>query len=145
MQFLTKSEKETEDVAKALAKKLKPGDVLLFHGGLGAGKTAFVRGLGEGLGCDEPASSPTYTLIHEYGGEIPLAHFDLYRLGDVDEAEDIGLRDYLYGRGICAIEWPDVAMELMPDKPIHITIAVVGEDEREITIEGVEDFAVSGH
>ncbi len=113
--YTTRSEEETEDVARALAPSLAAGDVLLLSGGLGAGKTAFVRGLAEGLGIDPgEVASPTFTLIHEYrGGRLALYHADLYRL-ERTATEDIGLEEMGVADGVLAIEWPDRLTHAMP-------------------------------
>ena len=106
MTFFTNSPEETEQIGEQLAKRLQPGTILAYRGDLGAGKTAFTRGLARGLGYDEPVTSPTYTIVNEYlGGRLPLFHFDMYRLGSSDELWDIGWEDYLLRGGICAVEW----------------------------------------
>ena len=138
MRFLTASEAETEAVGEALAKQLMPGDVLAFCGDLGAGKTAFTRGLARGLGITAQVTSPTFTIVNEYlSGRLPLFHFDLYRLPNADAVYDIGWDDYLERGGVCAVEWSENAPELMKDA---IRIAILrtdgGEDSREITITG---------
>ena len=141
MLFITNSPTETEAVAAALAQKLAPGTILAYRGDLGAGKTAFTRGLARGLGYADPVTSPTYTIVNEYlGGRLPLFHFDMYRLASSDDLWDIGWEDYLERGGICAVEWSenvDDAMELA----IYVTIEKLGEDTRRITIEGGESFA----
>ena len=100
----TNSPAETEAVGQMLAARLQPGDVVAFRGGLGAGKTAFVRGLARGLGICEPVTSPTYTIVNEYEGRLPLFHFDLYRLDGIEALEDIGWEDYLARGGVCCLE-----------------------------------------
>ncbi len=132
--FTTRSEEETEDVARGLASTLRAGDVLLLSGNLGAGKTAFVRGLASGLGGDAgDVSGPTFTLVHEYrGGRLTLYHADLYRL-DRASTDDLGLEELGVSDGVLAIEWPDRLTHVMAGS-IPITIAVVGEETREITI-----------
>ena len=108
MEFITNSPEETEKIGERLAQKLAPGTVLAYRGDLGAGKTAFTRGLARGLGYREPVTSPTYTIVNEYlGGRLPLFHFDMYRLGSADELFDIGWEDYLARGGICAVEWSE--------------------------------------
>ena len=130
----TTSEDETRRVAIALAQRLTPGSVLLLHGDLGAGKTAFVRGLAEGLGlADDPVSSPTFTLVHEYtGGRIPLYHADLYRLPDGASLDDLGL-DEVAEDGVLAIEWPERLTRSVPGA-IDIRIDIAGETTRVISI-----------
>ena len=141
MTYLTNSPEETEKVGAALAKILTPGTVLAYRGDLGAGKTAFTRGLARGLGYEEPVTSPTYTIVNEYlGGRLPLFHFDMYRLGSSDDLWDIGWEDYLERGGICAVEWSENVDDAM-ENPILVTIEKLGEDARRITIEGGENLA----
>ena len=141
MTFLTNSPRETEVVGEALAKKLQPGAVIAYRGDLGAGKTAFTRGLARGLGYDEPVTSPTYTIVNEYlGGRLPLFHFDMYRLRSSEDLWDIGWEDYLDRGGVCAVEWSENVADAL-EEPILITIEKLGEDARRITIEGGEDLA----
>ena len=108
MEYLSHSETETEAAGQALAAKLRPGDVVAYRGDLGAGKTAFTRGLARGLGCHGRVTSPTFTIVNEYEGPTPLFHFDLYRLGGEEELWDIGWEDYLARNGVCAVEWSGV-------------------------------------
>lgn len=138
MQILTNSVEETEQLGAQLAQKLPGGSVIAFTGDLGAGKTAFVRGLARGLGIDERVTSPTFTIVNEYeGGVRPLFHFDLYRLGGADELFDIGWEDYLARGGICAVEWSERAGEAMEDC-VRVDISRGAHDgQRVITIEGV--------
>ena len=144
MQYITNSPEETEKLGAALAEILMPGTVIAYRGGLGAGKTAFTRGLAQGLGCDELVTSPTYTIVNEYlGGRLPLFHFDMYRLASADDLWDIGWEDYLARDGICAVEWSENVAEAM-EKPITVTIEKLGEDTRRITIEGGESNADFG-
>ena len=141
MQFLTNSPEETERVGAALAKILTPGTILAYRGDLGAGKTAFTRGLARGLGYEEPVTSPTYTIVNEYlGGRLPLFHFDMYRLASSDDLWDIGWEDYLERGGICAVEWSENVEDAL-EGAISITIEKLGEDARRITIEGGESLA----
>ena len=136
MEFITNSPAETEKVGAALGKILKPGTVIAYRGDLGAGKTAFTRGLARGLGSEEMVTSPTYTIVNEYlGGRLPLFHFDMYRLASSDDLWDIGWEDYLDRNGVCAVEWRENVADAMED-PISITIEKLGEDSRRITIEG---------
>lgn len=131
---VTQSEAETMQVARELAAVLRAGDVLLLHGNLGAGKTAFVRGLMGGLGGDAgEVSSPTFTLLHEYrGGRLPLFHADLYRL-DAAAAEDLGLDEAGAADGVLAIEWPERLVHEMAGA-IDVTIEIAGDDSRRITV-----------
>ena len=141
MQFITNSPLETEAVGAALAAVLKPGTVIAYTGDLGAGKTAFTRGLARGLGATERVTSPTYTIVNEYlSGRLPLFHFDMYRLGSADDLWDIGWEDYLERGGICAVEWSENVEEAM-ENAIYVRIEKTGEETRCITIEGGEDLA----
>lgn len=136
MQYITNSPLETEAVGAALGKIIHPGTVIAYRGDLGAGKTAFTRGLARGLGCTETVTSPTYTIVNEYlGGRIPLFHFDMYRLRSSDDLFDIGWEDYLDRGGVCAVEWSENVEDAMEDA-IVITIEKLGEDSRRITLEG---------
>ena len=146
MQIQTHSPEETEAVGRKLAAQLRPGDVLAYYGDLGAGKTAFTRGLAAGLGVTEPVTSPTYTIVNEYlSGRLPLFHFDMYRLGSADELFDIGWEDYLARGGICAVEWSENVEEALTGA-LRITITKDSADEtvRTITIEGGARFANLG-
>ncbi len=141
MQYITNSPNETEAVGAALGKVLQPGTVLAYRGDLGAGKTAFTRGLARGLGYGEPVTSPTYTIVNEYlGGRLPLFHFDMYRLRSADDLWDIGWEDYLDRGGICAVEWSENVEDAL-ETPILVTIEKLGDSSRRITIEGGEDLA----
>ena len=141
MKYTTNSPAETEAIGAALGKILPPGSVIAYRGDLGAGKTAFTRGLARGLGCKEIVTSPTYTIVNEYlGGRIPLFHFDMYRLRSSDDLFDIGWEDYLDRGGICAVEWSENVADAMEDA-VTITIEKLGEDSRQITIEGGEFLA----
>ena len=144
MEFLTNSPEETEAVGKRLGKALKPGAVIAYQGDLGAGKTAFTRGVALGLGAKEQVTSPTYTIVNEYlSGKYPLFHFDMYRLASSDELFDIGWEDYLERGGICAVEWSENVADAM-ENTIVVTIEKLGDDARRITIEGGEDLADTG-
>ena len=141
MKYTTNSPAETEAIGAALGRLLPPGTVIAYRGDLGAGKTAFTRGRARGLGCKEIVTSPTYTIVNEYlGGRIPLFHFDMYRLRSSDDLFDIGWEDYLDRGGICAVEWSENVADAMED-PVTITIEKLGEDSRQITIEGGEFLA----
>ena len=136
MTFLTNSPAETEAVGAALARVLPAGTILAYRGDLGAGKTAFTRGLARGLGYTDPVTSPTYTIVNEYlGGSLPLFHFDMYRLGSSDDLWDIGWEDYLDRGGICAVEWSENVDDAM-ENAVYVTIEKTGEESRKITIEG---------
>ena len=141
MDFITNSPEETEAVGAALGKILQPGTILAYRGDLGAGKTAFTRGLARGLGYCEPVTSPTYTIVNEYlGGRLPLFHFDMYRLASSDDLWDIGWEDYLERGGICAVEWSENVDDAM-ENAVYITIHKTGEECRRIEIEGGIDLA----
>ena len=132
-EILTQGEDETSNVGERLARTLRPGDVVLLYGELGAGKTAFVRGLARGLGADpEDVSSPTFTLIQEYAGRIPLYHVDLYRL-EPHEIPDLGLDDLMLGDGVVAIEWAD-RWPARPRASAEVTIEHRGGDARAVQI-----------
>ena len=145
MEFITNSPIETEKVGEALGKVLRPGTVLAYEGDLGAGKTAFTRGLARGLGAAEQVTSPTYTIVNEYlSGRIPLFHFDMYRLSSSDDLWDIGWEDYLERGGVCAVEWSENVADAMEDA-ITVCIQKTGEESRIITITGganLEDFSI---
>ena len=141
MEFITNSPAETEAIGAALGKIIQPGTVIAYRGDLGAGKTAFTRGLARGLGYTDMVTSPTYTIVNEYlGGRIPLFHFDMYRLASADDLWDIGWEDYLDRNGVCAVEWSENVSDALED-PMNITIEKLGEDTRRITIEGGDNLA----
>ncbi len=136
MEYITNSPAETEAVAEKLAKCLLPGTVIAYRGDLGAGKTAFTRGLARGLGCADMVTSPTYTIVNEYlSGRMPLFHFDMYRLRSADDLWDIGWEDYLDRGGVCAVEWSENVEEAL-DSFILVNIEKIGDESRRITIEG---------
>ena len=138
MEIITNSPAETEAAGAALAARLNPGSVIAFTGDLGAGKTAFPRGLARGLGVEERVTSPTFTIVNEYeGGRLPLFHFDMYRLGSSDELFDIGWEDYLNRGGVCAVEWSENIADALEEDAIRVDIRR-GEhdDQRIITITG---------
>ncbi|OAN61741.1 tRNA (N6-adenosine(37)-N6)-threonylcarbamoyltransferase complex ATPase TsaE [Balneola sp. EhC07] len=135
MKFKSSSVKETIEFGRKFAEELKAGDVVCLEGDLGAGKTHFVKGIASGLGIDqEKVNSPTFTLINEYFGEIPIFHFDCYRLKTIQEALEIGIEEYLYGEGVSVIEWPSKIKELIPEYAIQIEIKHEGTSERSILI-----------
>ena len=141
MEFITTSPNETEAVGEALGKVLKSGTILAYEGDLGAGKTAFTRGLARGLGATDMVTSPTYTIVNEYlSGRMPLFHFDMYRLSSSDDLWDIGWEDYLDRGGVCAVEWSENVADAL-GYPVRVRIEKTGEDTRRITIEGGKDFA----
>ena len=138
MEYTSNSPGQTEEIGAALAAELKPGAVLAFTGDLGAGKTAFVRGLARGLGIAERVTSPTFTIVNEYeGGRLPLFHFDMYRLGSSEELFDIGWEDYLARGGVCAVEWSENIADALEESCIKVDIRRgSSENQRTITITG---------
>ena len=134
----TKNERETSDAGAELAKKLTRGSVVALYGGLGAGKTAFVRGMAEGLGLNSRVSSPTFTIVNEYLGGVPLFHFDMYRLSGADELFEIGWEDYLERGGVCAVEWSENAEGAFPPGTVRVEIEKTGDNSRRIEITGLE-------
>ena len=141
MEFITNSPEETEALGAALGSRLTPGTVIAYQGDLGAGKTAFTRGVACGLGAKESVTSPSYTIVNEYlSGKYPLFHFDMYRLASSDDLFDIGWEDYLDRGGVCAVEWSENVADAMEDA-IIVTIEKLGEDSRRITVEGGPELA----
>jgi len=138
MKFITNSEQETRAAAAEVAKRLKIGDVLLYKGEMGAGKTAFTKGLAEYFGTDSEVTSPTFALVHEYSGRVPIFHFDLYRISGYDELYAVGFFDYLDRGGIIAVEWsenvPGLEDEL--ENVVSVRIEKLSDNAREITVEG---------
>ncbi len=136
MEYITNSPEETEALGERLAQTLTPGTVLAYRGDLGAGKTAFTRGLARGLGYKEPVTSPTYTIVNEYlGGRLPLFHFDMYRLSSEEDLWDIGWEDYLERGGVCAVEWSENVAAALTGAML-VSIEKTGESTRKITITG---------
>ena len=139
MEYLSHSPEETEHIGEMLGRRLRPGTVVAYRGGLGLGKTAFTRGLARGLGCAGRVTSPTFTIVNEYDGATPLFHFDMYRLGSSDELFDIGWEDYLTRGGVCAVEWSERVDDAMPADTLWVDIARgTDESDRIITITGGE-------
>ena len=140
MEYRSNSPGETEALGAALAKLLWPGAVVAFTGDLGAGKTAFVRGMARGLGIQARVTSPTFTIVNEYeGGRLPLFHFDLYRLASSDELFEIGWEDYLRRGGVCAVEWSENAAGALERDTVRVDLRRGAEDgQRVITIQGVD-------
>ena len=135
----TNSEKETWKLGKQLAESAKPGQIFSLIGDLGVGKTVLTKGMAAGLGISEPVNSPTFTILQVYEeGRLPFYHFDVYRIADLEEMDEIGYEDYFYGDGICLVEWANLIEELMPENTIRITIEKDlerGFDFRRITVE----------
>ena len=140
MEWITNSEQETEQLGLRVGRALKPGSVIAYTGDLGAGKTAFTRGLARGLDIPERVTSPTFNIVNEYeGGRLPLFHFDMYRLGGSDELFDIGWEDYLARGGVCAVEWSENVEDALDEDTVRIDIRRGDHDgQRRICIKGVE-------
>ncbi len=135
----THDPEETFEVGRTIGMNAKPGQIYTLTGDLGVGKTVFTQGVAAGLGITEPVNSPTFTIIQEYeDGRLPFYHFDVYRIGDIEEMEEIGYDDYFFGQGICLIEWAELIEEILPEKRIEVTIEKdleKGFEYRKITIE----------
>lgn len=134
--FISNSVDETEKIGKIISSKLKSGDCIAFNGDLGAGKTAFVRGLAAGLNIKDDVCSPTYVIVNEYLGDINLYHFDMYRINSLDDLYSIDFFDYLDSNGILAIEWSENIKNFLPENHINIDINKLSENQREICISG---------
>ena len=134
-EFISHSQLETEELGRKLAEKLPGGSVVAMYGDLGAGKTAFVRGMARGMGIDARVSSPTFTIVNEYLGERTLIHFDMYRLGSADELFDIGWEDYLARGAVCAVEWSENVEDAFFGDEVRLTIEKLSDTARKITIE----------
>lgn len=138
----TRSEESTREIGRKLGEMVKKGTVLTLNGDLGVGKTVFTQGFAKGLGIEEAVNSPTFTIVQIYEeGRMPFYHFDVYRIGDIEEMEEIGYEDYFYGEGVCLIEWAELITEILPKQCVSITIEKdlkQGFDYRKITIEGEE-------
>lgn len=137
---------ETYALGKKIGEMAKPGTVLSLVGDLGVGKTVFTQGLAKGLGIAEPINSPTFTIVQVYEeGRLPFYHFDVYRIGDIEEMDEIGYEDYFYGDGVCLIEWANLIEEILPENIVRITIEKdleKGFDYRKIMVEGIEGLEV---
>lgn len=131
----TNSADETMALGQSLGAKLQPGDVVALFGDLGAGKTTLTKGIAKGMGLPDDVHSPTFTLIHEHLGELPLFHVDLYRLGSEAEVEGIGIEEYIYGLGVTIVEWADRMKSMLPDERLDIDIRRTGDETREFTFE----------
>ena len=135
----THDPEETFEVGRTIGMNAKPGQIYTLTGDLGVGKTVFTQGVAAGLGITDPVNSPTFTIIQEYeDGRLPFYHFDVYRIGDLEEMEEIGYDDYFFGQGICLIEWAELIEEILPEKRIEVTIEKdleKGFEYRKITIE----------
>ncbi|MDO4679368.1 MAG: tRNA (adenosine(37)-N6)-threonylcarbamoyltransferase complex ATPase subunit type 1 TsaE [Blautia sp.] len=139
----TRTPEETFALGKKIGEQACPGQIYTLNGDLGVGKTVFTQGVAAGLGIQEPICSPTFTIIQEYeSGRLPFYHFDVYRIGDIEEMEEIGYDDYFFGQGICLIEWAELIEEILPDRLIRVKIEKnleEGFDYRKITVEGIEE------
>lgn len=140
--YETYSAKETAELGRRLGKEAKAGEVYTLIGDLGVGKTVFTKGIAEGLGITEPVNSPTFTIVQVYDtGQMPFYHFDVYRIGDIEEMDEIGYEDYFYGEGLTMIEWANLIEEILPKKRKDIVIEKdleKGFDYRKITVTEVE-------
>ncbi len=132
--FVSNSERETEQFGETFAKKLSRGSVVAFEGTLGAGKTAFTRGLARGLNCKCSVSSPTFAIVNEYDGDIPLFHFDMYRIETLGELYSIGFFEYLERGGICAVEWSENIYSALPEDTVFVCIEHISNAQRRITV-----------
>ena len=142
MEYITNGEEETQELGRRLGERLGPGAVVAFAGDLGAGKTAFTRGLAQGLGIQERVTSPTFTIVNEYeGGRLPLFHFDMYRLASSEELFDIGWEDYLVRGGVCAVEWSENVADALEDDAVRVEIRRGdGDDQRRIRVTNAPDL-----
>lgn len=138
------SSEDTYNLGKKLAAGVCPGQIYCLDGDLGVGKTVFTQGFAAGLGITEPVNSPTFTIVQEYnGGRLPFYHFDVYRIGDVTEMDEIGYEEYFFSDGVCLVEWGHLIAELLPQETIMITIEKVldkGFDYRKITVRGLNEL-----
>lgn len=136
----TYSEQETYELGRKIGEKAKQGTVYALIGDLGVGKTVFTKGVAQGLGINEPVNSPTFTIVQIYdSGRVPFYHFDVYRIGDIDEMDEIGYEDYFFGDGVCLVEWAGLIEEIMPEQTVWITVSKdldKGFDYRRIEIKG---------
>lgn len=137
--FHTSSPEETVELGRKIGKELKAGDVVALIGELGAGKTLFTQGLVQGLGVAGYVKSPSFTIVNKYEGSLPVYHLDLYRLGDVNEIYELGIEEYLYGDGVCIIEWAEKAYSLLPQKYLLIKFFYTGEKSRKIEVRRVDE------
>ena len=137
VRYESRSAEETRRIGEVLAERLKSGDVVATIGELGAGKTCFLQGLVRGLGVTETATSPTFVMMNQYRGRLPVYHLDAYRTESLTELLDLGLEEFLYGDGVTVVEWADKLLPLLPPHAIVVTISGLGDEPREIVIEGL--------
>ena len=146
MVYETWKPEDTYELGRKMGQEAVPGQIVCLNGDLGVGKTVFTQGFAQGLGIDEPVNSPTFTIVQQYDeGRLPLYHFDVYRIGDVEEMEEIGYDDYFFGEGVCLIEWARLIEEILPEQVISVTIEKnleKGFDYRKITIEGLDGLVL---
>ena len=138
MTFISNSVAETETFGEKFAQKVYPGMVIAMYGDLGAGKTAFVRGLARGMGIRTRVTSPTFSIVNEYTGCIPLYHFDMYRLSSAEELFDIGWEDYMRKKGVCVVEWAENVAEIFENDVVRVNIRRISENSREISVLGLD-------
>ncbi|MCX7694666.1 MAG: tRNA (adenosine(37)-N6)-threonylcarbamoyltransferase complex ATPase subunit type 1 TsaE [Caloramator sp.] len=136
--IITNNERETFELGYKIGTMLKKGDVISLNGDLGAGKTNLTKGIAAGLGVDDYITSPTFTIVNEYTGRLPFYHFDVYRIDDIYEMYEIGFDEYLYGDGVCVVEWGDMVDELLPKDKKYIYIKKLEDNVREVQISGLE-------
>jgi len=141
VKMITNSVRETMIAGEKLAKRLRPGDVIALSGNLGSGKTTFTKGIGKGLGVKDSMriNSPTFVLLKEYSGKVPLYHLDLYRLDDLKEIENLAIEEYIYGDGVTVIEWAERMRRLLPKRRIEVKFKIRDENKREVIIENIRD------
>jgi len=142
IELISRSVAETHAFAKKLAENAQAGEIYALSGDLGTGKTVFAKGFAKGLGITQDVTSPTFSIVNEYEGRLPLYHFDVYRIVDVSEMEETGYEDYFYGKGVCLVEWAEMIDELMPPETIRVQITKdlsQGEDFRRITVWGLQN------
>lgn len=135
LEIISDSTEETIALGRQIGQLLRPGAVVLLKGDLGAGKTHFSKGVALGLGINETITSPTFTLINEYQGRWPLYHMDFYRLGEPEEAIDLGVDEYFYGQGVCLLEWPEQILGFWPEQFLEITFQTINENGRRISLD----------
>lgn len=136
LEFKTNNAGETEKLGRLIGEALRGGEIIAMTGDLGAGKTTMTKSLAKGLDIDEHITSPTFTIVNEYEGRLKLFHFDVYRIGDVEEMYDLGFEEYIYSGGVCIIEWSNLIEEILPEDTINIQILYLDDNKRQIKISG---------